>query len=141
MNRRKLIKQSSLALGGLIAAPAFAPLARELKNKTILVVSGWQYHNIGDIAHTPGLLNLLNTFLPETNVILWPNHEVRAIDEMLIHAFPDLKIINRPIPDEKIDSPELREVANKADFLLHGSGPSIVGKQKVNWWRKTTKKH
>ena len=32
---------------------------------TILIVSGWQDVNIGDIAHTPGLLNIMQKYLPD----------------------------------------------------------------------------
>lgn len=41
--------------------------------KTILLVSGWQDVNIGDIAHTPGLIHVLKTFLPDYKIILWKN--------------------------------------------------------------------
>jgi polysaccharide pyruvyl transferase WcaK-like protein len=136
MNRRNLLKKSMLAAGSLMASSHLLSLAQELKNKTILVVSGWQYHNIGDIAHTPGLLKLLNTFLPETHIILWPNHEVRSIDEMLMSNFPDLEIVNGGIDNGQVHSEAVLQASENADFLLHGSGPMIVGHQKINWWKK-----
>lgn len=108
--------------------------------KTILLVSGWQYHNIGDIAHTPGLLRLLNIYLPESRVILWPNHEVRAIDDMLTRNFPDLSIVKGRFDEKGLLSAEVSEAIDSADFLLHGSGPSLVGRRKVKWWKNKTDK-
>ena len=136
MNRRESLKNISLLGLGALALPDFKTFAAGLKNKTLLVVSGWQYFNIGDIAHTPGLLNLLNLHLPETKIILWPNHEVRSIDEMLLRNFPDLEIVNGSIEDGEVKSEAVLQATEKADFLLHGSGPSIVGHQKVNWWKE-----
>lgn len=136
MNRRESIKNLSLLGLGTLALPDIKIFAAELKNKTLFVVSGWQYFNIGDIAHTPGLLNLLNLHLPETNIILWPNHEVRSIDEMLLRNFPDLEIVTGGIEDGEVKSEEVLQAAEKADFLLHGSGPMIVGHQKINWWKE-----
>ena len=94
MNRRDSIKQIGILLGGVMASPALASELNNQKDKTIMVISGWQYHNIGVIAHTPGLLHLLNQFMPEARIILWPNHKVRQIDEMLYKHFPGLKIVN-----------------------------------------------
>ena len=37
----------------------------------ILLRSSWQVVNIGDIAHTPGVLALLEKHLPEAEVRLW----------------------------------------------------------------------
>ena len=45
--------------------------AKKAKINTILVISGWQEVNIGDIAHTPGLLHVLETFFSDTEIILW----------------------------------------------------------------------
>lgn len=140
MNRRESIKNLSLLGLGTLGLSNLSALAAELKNKTLLVVSGWQYFNIGDIAHTPGLLNLLNLHLPETKIILWPNHEVRSIDEMLLRNFPDLEIVTGGIEDGEVKSEAILQAAEKADFLLHGSGPSVVGHQKINWWKEKYKK-
>ena len=37
----------------------------------ILLCSAWQVVNIGDIAHTPGILALLEKCLPGSEVTLW----------------------------------------------------------------------
>ncbi|MFW6104173.1 MAG: hypothetical protein ACOC59_03795 [Bacteroidota bacterium] len=94
MNRRDSIKQIDILLGGVMGSPALASEPNNQRDKTIMVISDWQYYNIGDIAHTPGLLHLLNQFMSEARIILWPNHKVRQIDEMLYKQFPGLKIVN-----------------------------------------------
>lgn len=138
MKRRSFIKSAAIAAGSItsslnaIAGPA---------KKTVLVVSGWQYANIGDIAHTPGLLRLLQTYLPgQLNVILWPNHHNLAEEAMLKKNFPHLTIVNGAIKDGEIRSAEVKEALSKADFLLHGSGPMLVGHEKVAYWQKNIRK-
>ena len=136
MDRRNWIKQSSLLATALIAS---LDLKADEKS-TILLCSGWQYANIGDIAHTPGLLNLLKIHVPNAEVILWPNHESREIDQMLLKHFPNLKIISGKLNDGEVDSEEVLKSIDQADFLLHGSGPGVIAASKINFWRKRSKK-
>ena len=68
MNRRNYLKNLALFTGGVtvsqsIWGQAFLNLKKE---KTILLCTGIQYANIGDGGHVTGILNLLNTYLPET---------------------------------------------------------------------------
>ena len=132
------MKSSALLAGALIT---YLNAISDTAKKTIVVVSGWQYANIGDIAHTPGLLRLLQTYLPgQLNVILWPNHHNLAEEVMLKKNFPHLTIVNGDIEDGQIASTEVKEALQKADFLLHGSGPSLVGHDKVAYWQNKIKK-
>ena len=72
MERRDFIEKASLAsLGVFLPAAMNSLFAIGKKNPVILLVSGWQDVNIGDIGHTPGLLHVLETFLPQAKVILW----------------------------------------------------------------------
>ncbi|WP_188504131.1 polysaccharide pyruvyl transferase family protein [Parapedobacter pyrenivorans] len=139
MNRRTHLKKLML-LAGASCLPLPRLLAQSAKPKTILLVSGWQYYNIGDIAHTPGLLALLNIYLPDTNVILWPGHEVRAIDQMLLQKYPDLQIVTGSLRDGNVESEAVIRAAETADFMLHGSGPSVVAQPKLQWWKSHIKK-
>jgi len=68
-NRREFLKQTSLFTVATLLAP-FIVNATSKDNPTILLVSGWQDVNIGDIGHTPGLLHILETFIPKATVIL-----------------------------------------------------------------------
>ncbi len=60
---------SALCISAIAGACSFKrqPGAGDL---TVLIVSGWQDVNIGDIA-PPGLLNILRTCLPDARIIFW----------------------------------------------------------------------
>jgi len=83
--------------------------------------------NIGDIAHTPGMLALLERHLPEAEITLWPSNVDNGVGEMLQRRFPKLKIVSV--------KPDVAELYAANDFLLHGSGPSLVGEKQVALWR------
>ncbi len=140
MNRRNHLKNLALAAAGLAFSPkAFAHLA---KAKTIVLASDWQYWNIGDMTHTTGILHLLNLYLPEVQIILWPRREEsRQQDRMLMQYFPDLQIVYGAIDDDgNMNSQAVQQAADKAQFLLHSSGSGLSGAQQVTWWKENVKK-
>jgi len=94
----------------------------------ILLRSSWQVVNIGDIAHTPGVLALLERHIPEAEVILWSSGDITPeVIAMEQRRFPKLKIVKGGInADGTTRVPELDEAIDWCDFLLHGSGPSLV---------------
>jgi len=94
----------------------------------ILLRSSWQVVNIGDIAHTPGVLALLEKHLPEAEVRLWASADLSAeVAAMQHRRFPHLRIVQGSIgADGRASSTELGEAVGWCDFLLHGSGPSLV---------------
>lgn len=98
----------------------------------ILVRSSWQTVNIGDIAHTPGILALLETHLPEAEVYLWPSNLDNGVGELLRSRFPKLKVVQG---DEA-----LQKAFTSCDFLLHGSGPSLVAEKDLLRWHNETGK-
>ena len=71
--RRQFIATSALAFTSVLAAA---------NPKRLLLRSSWQTVNIGDIAHTPGVLALLEKHLPDVEVRLWPSKVDNAVDEM-----------------------------------------------------------
>lgn len=108
----------------------------------ILLRSSWQVVNIGDIAHTPGVLALLEKYLPECEVILWASNdlseEVIAMDH---RRFPKLQIVKGTIGSGgQASNAALGQAVAKADFLLHGSGPSLVAARDVAAWVEQTGK-
>ena len=129
MNRRHFLKATLAAA----ALPSFASAQTPKAKKRILLRSSWQTVNIGDIAHTPGMLHLLETHLPEYEVTLWPSSVDNGVEAMLMKRFPKLRIMGRTGDDKKA-------AFDSHDFLLHGSGPGIVGLKSIIEWTERTGK-
>jgi polysaccharide pyruvyl transferase WcaK-like protein len=127
MHRRAFL-QSSLA-----AALAGSLRAAEDRPPRILLRSGWQIVNIGDIAHTPGVLALLEKHFPEAEVRLWASGTLQGpAAEMILRRFPKLKIVMGTIGENgKASNDELADAIAWTDFLLHGSGASFVAQKDV----------
>lgn len=129
-NRRTFIRNVS-ALSLVSCIPAWAQQGKTGK-KRLLLRSSWQTFNIGDIAHTPGLLALLEKYLPDTEVWLWPMDVGNGVEEILHRRFPEVVIVK----DENMRMRAFKE----CDFLLHGSGPSLVGRAALSQWSRETGK-
>ncbi len=97
---------------------------------TITLISGWQAVNIGDIAHTPGVLNLMDHYLPDARVLLWPGGR-------LDHGAEELLKANHPQVTIAADT---EQIFRESDLLLHGSGPSVVRADRLAQWFKATGK-
>jgi polysaccharide pyruvyl transferase WcaK-like protein len=142
-SRRSWTKQSGVLFSGLFLREMIFNLFRgkERKDLTILLISGWQDINIGDIAHTPGLLNVFETFLPEAGIILWKKSYGKDVELMLQKAFPKVRIIHGNVDKQnEADSEEVNNAFKEADIMVHGSGPSVVGKANLEAWVKATGK-
>ncbi len=100
--------------------------------RRIVLRSSWQTVNIGDIAHTPGVLHLLEQHLPDVEVRLWPSSVSNGVDAILTKRFPKVKIIQT--------REDILAALAECDFLLHGSGPSLVAQKDVAKWRDETGK-
>lgn len=131
MNRRKFLYSTGMATFGFALKSCLA--ASKSGPPRILLRSSWQTVNIGDIAHTPGVLNILQKHLPEAEVTLWPSYVDNGVEELLCNGYPNLKIA-------KPGSEALERAFKECDFLLHGSGPSIVAEHDIVRWHKETGK-
>lgn len=100
--------------------------------RRIILRSSWQTVNIGDIAHTPGVLALLEKHLPDVEVRLWPSKVDNGVEEMLRARFPKVAIIK--------GADALKAAFSECAFLLHGSGPSLVAQKDVERWHTETGK-
>ena len=116
--------------------------AAETRPPRILLRSSWQVVNIGDIAHTPGVLRLIETFLPDAETILWASADLSPEVAAMEHRrFPKLRIVKGRIDaNGKASTPELGEAIAWADFLLHGSGASLVASADVAAFARHTGK-
>lgn len=130
MKRRDFLHTALVGAAALATASAQdTPSARRPK---ILLRSSWQTVNIGDIAHTPGVLTLLERHLPEADITLWPSRVDNGVDAILHQRFPRLKIAQ--------GADALATAFKECDFLLHGSGASLVAERDVTRWSKETNK-
>jgi hypothetical protein len=137
MNRRSFLCTSLLAA---LASAAGAAAGRRAPR--ILLRSSWQVVNIGDIAHTPGVLTLLERHIPDAEVVLWASGDLsEEVAAMEHRRFPRLRIVKGTIgADGKASNAELADAVAWADFLLHGSGPSMVAHKDVAAFAKHTGK-
>lgn len=141
-NRRSLIS----GLGTIVVGAAFPGVLvscfDRFSVKKILIVSGWQDVNIGDIAHTPGLLHVLETFLPEARITLWKKSGYNEeVSRLLKNNFPKVKIIYGEVDaDKNVSSSDVLDSFREADLMIHGSGPGLVGADNLAAWMKNNKK-
>jgi polysaccharide pyruvyl transferase WcaK-like protein len=140
INRRLFVKSISLATSSLFTVfvsneGSFATgSSMNLKGKKILLRSSWQTVNIGDIGHTPGVLHLLEKYLPGVEVRLWAGDVGNGVKELLLNRFPNLEIFTSSNTDS------VKRAFKECDFLLHGSGPYLVAENDVEKWKNETGK-
>ncbi len=141
MTRRHFIQGSVLSLTGALAARTgwARPAPRRPR---ILLRSSWQVVNIGDIAHTPGVLALIEKHVPDAEVRLWASGDLTAeVAEMEHRRFPGLNIVKGTIDAHgQASNVDLADAIQWSDFLLHGSGPSLVAAKDVESFVKATSK-
>jgi polysaccharide pyruvyl transferase WcaK-like protein len=140
ITRRDFLLGSASVAALNVNAPAWAigPKPRQ-----ILLRGSWQTENIGDIAHTPGILRLFEQHLPEAVITLWPGQLNRNVEPLLRRRFPKLRIVRDGAwrnPNARADDPTLEQAMREADLMVHGSG-SGLGAQADLWrWHEQTGK-
>ncbi|MEW4455400.1 polysaccharide pyruvyl transferase family protein [Bremerella sp. JC817] len=135
--KRRTFLQASMA-----AAIATNVYAAPAKRPRIILRSSWQVVNIGDIAHTPGVMALLEKHVPEAEVTLWASGDFSdEVHHMEQKRFPNLKVVKGSIGKSgKASNADLQEAINASEFLLHGSGPSFVARRDVGQYVAATGK-
>jgi polysaccharide pyruvyl transferase WcaK-like protein len=102
-----------------------APTLRPLR---ILVCSAWQVVNIGDIAHTPGILALLEKYIPEAEIIFWAFKPLTPpARDLILRRFPKVAILESPLGADGEPDADACQAIDRSNFFLHGSGPSMLG--------------
>jgi polysaccharide pyruvyl transferase WcaK-like protein len=137
-NRRKFIKGTAFTTTGMLLFGNLLGQAitshvingnNDKSSRNILLRSGWQIENIGDIAHTPAMLALIEKYMPDAVVTFWPWYHVHLETEiaMLKRRFPKLKMVEGKLDAQgKAPNQELEKAIAEADFLLHNSGPATI---------------
>jgi polysaccharide pyruvyl transferase WcaK-like protein len=132
VSRRTFLQAGLAGTAAIAGGASLLRAAPDAPRKKVLLRSSWQTVNIGDIAHTPGVLRLLEEHVPEADVALWPSSVDNGVREMLLARFPKLQIVKA--------EGEVRKALAESDFFLHGSGPSVVGAKEMARWARETKK-
>lgn len=151
MNLQKIFQKNILIAVGIllligVALAVILPGVNKEKNQkpsVILLRSGWQVENIGDIAHTPGFLALAEKYIPEAEVIFWPYYGLLPESEvvMLKKRFPKLTIVQGTLSEKgEASTSELSEAISKADIFVHNSGPSMLSWKEALLFKELTGK-
>lgn len=143
--KRSILLVVGIVLIGIVSAVIWSSdgLAKSKKNPVILLRSGWQVENIGDVAHTPGFLAVAEKYIPDAEVIFWPYYGFLPESEvmMLNKRFPQLTIVQGTLSDEgEASTSELSEAISKADIFIHNSGPSMLSWREALLFKKLTGK-
>ncbi len=136
------MKKTGAAAAGFLLADMLSGFTSK-KAPVILLRSGWQVENIGDIAHTPGFLALLEKYMPSAKAIFWPHYHYLPDAEvtMLMRRFPQLQIVQGALSaDGKASTPELEKAIASADLFVHNSGPATIGWAEAKAFKKMTGK-
>jgi hypothetical protein len=105
----------------LLTALLLAPLAtlQAVEPPHILLREALQFENIGDSGRVPGTIRLLYQYLPEATVTLWPWQLHEREREMLMRAFPKLRIAEGEVDDAGVaSSSALAEAWKDADIFI-----------------------
>ena len=110
------MKDSLSLITALLLAPLGALAAEPLH---ILIREALQFENIGDSGRVPGTIRLLYQHLPEATVTLWPWQLHVREREMLMRAFPKLRIAEGEVDEAgKASTPALAEAWKDADIFI-----------------------
>jgi len=102
----------------------------------ILLRGSWQTVNIGDIAHSPGILHILKTRLPDCEITLWAGKLNEPVRQMLHRLFPDVPIVTGKISD---GDPALLSAVDSCDFYLHASAAKLLYRDTYEFYQRTGK--
>jgi polysaccharide pyruvyl transferase WcaK-like protein len=148
---RRAFLTGTAAAAAVAAARPLKAATNPARPKRILIANAWHCINIGDIAHTPGLLHLLETYVPEADVTLWPipslyrsprqrelSPEVRT---MLRANFPRLTILQAGFASVAGNEvrPDVAQAMREADLFINGSGGGMRPGA-IDAWRAATRK-
>jgi polysaccharide pyruvyl transferase WcaK-like protein len=132
----KITRRSCLSS---LSMPMLAPLAAattKKKGPSILLISGWNLYNIGDVAITPGFLRLVQTYIPEAQVTVLLQTYPQELGKYLKDRFPDVQIIPNEFKAGEKLSPQMEEAFAGADLLVLNSGMTLsYGYYGTEWER------
>lgn len=117
------------------------PLRSASRPMRVLVRSSWQVVNIGDVAHSPGLVRALNRFAPDLEVGHWPVNLGDRERALFAEHLPGTVIVDGEIgPDGRPTTDALRDAFDSYDLLIHGSAAGLAAGTQLRAWRDLTGK-
>ena len=147
MNRREFLKRAGVGALGLAMSTSIVEALAKSGNvgkraPKILIVSGWQDVNIGDIAHTPGLIAVIKNHIPDAEIIVWKRSRSEKVDALLKKHFPNILVLHGGV-DKVTGQPqtaELQKAFAECDMFIHGSGAAVSAPDYLAaWWKQTHK--
>jgi hypothetical protein len=118
LHRRHLLRLAGAAGALPPALPGSPPPA-----KTILLRSGWDTVNIGDIGHTPGTLRILERHLPDARILVWLARTDDRVTAMLRRRFPQVEFLTGSFATAQAPmTPSLAAAFAQADVVIQNSG-------------------
>jgi len=124
----KYILAAALLLASIAGMHSAEPAAATVRQRrpVLLLYSGWQTINIGDMGHTVGTLRILERELPDVPVVWWAatlNDGVRQLHE---RRFPKVRIVQGTVNERgEPDTAELREAVQDAALIVANSKPGL----------------
>lgn len=107
----------------ILQTPALAALQPRAPH--ILLISGWNLYNIGDVAITPGFLRLVQQHWPEARVTMLAASYANEIGAYLKPKFPDLEVIPMEFKPGVALTPAFEKVFQSGDLLVLNSGMTL----------------
>ena len=115
LTRRHFIAAMTTALGG-------SAIGAGGRGKTLVLQSGWDTINIGDIGHTPGTLRVLEQHLPEARVVVWLMKTEERISAMLKARFPKVEFLQGSLTKGGENDRRLQEAVKGCALFIRNSG-------------------
>jgi polysaccharide pyruvyl transferase WcaK-like protein len=106
----------------VIATLCHSASGKETKTKTIVLQSGWDTINIGDIGHTPGTLRVLEQHLPHVHIIVWMMKIDARIQAMLQRRFPNVEFLQGSLTGQSQKDRKLQKAIQSCDLFIRNSG-------------------
>jgi hypothetical protein len=128
--RRDFITQASalLLISPLLGSALMQNDPRHYKK--VLFRTSWNHANSGDVADITSIYRLIQKYVYETQVILWPYDIDDSTVDLLKRNFTSLRIVSGTIDDNgNPTTEELKEAINEADMFIYSAGSEI----KLNW--------
>ncbi len=105
--------------------------------RSVLLRSSWANVNIGDVAHSPGLIAALLDAAPDARVTLWPMRLGEREEAMIRRAIPTVTIVRGDLDEAGVPTtPELAAAWDSADVFVHGSAASASLVPELAVWRE-----